>query len=129
MMRIMKYSILLLAMALILGINPTLALSQFSVQYEKVFKSRTLSGTIWVNSTEAVVATDVLVEDMTPNWKTMISSTRTDEKGHFTFPSMASKNLHYLRLSANGFRITSMKVKITRWARKKELSLFISVAT
>ncbi len=125
----MKRGILLFTMGILLIANPISAHSQFSVQYEKVFKSRTLSGTIWVYPTRDVAATGVLVEDMTPNWKNVVSSTRTDEKGHFSFPASASKNLHYLRLSAYGLRITFVKVRVSRWPSKKELSLHISVAT
>jgi hypothetical protein len=124
----MKRIILLLTIAFMLVNTPTPAFSQFDVTYDWVFKSQSLAGTIRIKLTNEALS-GVLVEEMTPNWKTVISSTRTDEKGHFSIPNPASKNLHYLRLSGDGLCTTNVTVRISKWARKKELTLFISVAT
>jgi len=94
------------------------------VQYDWVFKSQSLSGTIRISPSDDSL-NGVLVEEMTPNWKTVVSSTKTNEKGHFSIPSQASKNIHYLRLSLFGCHTTYAKVRITRWTRKKELTFFI----
>ena len=109
--------------------------NETTVQYDWVFKSQSLSGTIRVgcgncmkgasiNETSTVLK-GALIEEMTTGWKAVISSTRTDEKGHFSIPSQASKNIHYLRLSFYGCHTTYVKVRITRWTRKKELTFFI----
>ena len=95
-----------------------------AVQYDWIFKSQSLSGIIRIHPSEDSL-NGVLVEEMTPNWKTVVSSTKTDEKGHFSIPSQASKNLHYLRLSFFGCHTTYAKVRITRWTRKRELTFFI----
>jgi len=127
----MKHCFLVMtATVLSLAANPISAHSQFSVQYERVFQSRSFSGTISVGSIKnnAPKANGVLVEDMSEGWKTVIASTVTDESGHFSF-APTSKGVHYLRLSAKGFRITRMKVRISKWARKRDLSLEITVAT
>jgi hypothetical protein len=135
----MKRTILLLTLPFLLFCSPSPAIPQFSVQYEKAFKAQRLSGTIRagcsgclrgasLDETSSVV-NGVLVEEMTPDWKAVVSSTRTDVNGHFLFPTPADKNLHFLRLSAYGLRTTYVKVRISRWARKRELTLFLSIAT
>jgi len=95
-----------------------------SVEYDWVFKSQSLSGTIRIGGSGDSLK-GALVEEMTPNRKTVVSSTKTDEKGHFSIPSQASKNIHYLRLSFYGCHTTYVKVRITRWTRKKELTFLM----
>jgi hypothetical protein len=135
----MKRIILLMTMAFLLVNIPTPALSQYTVQYEKVFKSQSLSGTIWagcggclkgafLDETSSVLK-GALVEEMTPNWKAVVSSTRTDVNGHFSLPTSAGNNLYFLRLSTYGCNTTYVKVKISSRAGKKELVFFLSIAT
>jgi hypothetical protein len=106
-----------------------------TVQYNQVFKSQSLAGIVRVGcgnymkgasiDETSTVLKGALVEEMTTGWKSIIFSTRTDANGHFSIPNPADKNLHYLRLSFYGCHTTYVKVRITRWTRKTELTLFI----
>jgi hypothetical protein len=121
----MKRLIFFATTAFLLICSPTPAFSDHStVQFERVFKSQSLSGTIQISATNNLL-NGVLVEEMTPNWKTVISSTKTEEKGHFSIPSKAGKNIHYLRLSFYGCHTTYVRVRITRWTRIKKLTFFM----
>ena len=136
----MKRHILLMTTAFFLAVSPTVALSQYeTVQYEKVFKSKSLSGIVGAGCATCLkgaspdemsrVVKGVLVEEMTSNWGAVLSSTRTDENGHFSIHASAGKNLHYLRLSASGFNPTFVKVKVSTWARKRELTFLLQIAS
>jgi len=124
----MKRAVLLLWMAFLLAASPATTHAQLAVEYARVFKSKSLSGTIRIKLTNESLNA-VLVEEMMPNWRTVVSSTRTDVNGHFLIPTSYGKSLHYLRLSGNGLSTTGVTVRISKWAKKKELTLFISVAT
>jgi len=122
----MKHIIFFLTTAFLLTCISTPAFSEHStVLVNGVFKSQSLSGSIRVGSVDGSLIKGVLVEEMTPNWKTVVTSTNTDEKGHFSIPNQASENIHYLRLSFYGCHTTYVKVRITRWTRKKELTFFM----
>ncbi|MGA3370514.1 MAG: hypothetical protein ABSC48_02010 [Terracidiphilus sp.] len=132
----MKRILLYLTTAFLVVCSPISANSnEETVHYDWVFKSQSLSGTIRVGCGDCIKGASIdetstilkgaLVEEMTTDWKTVLSTTRTDENGHFSIPNPASKNLHYLRLSFYGCHTTYVKVRITRWTRKKEVTLFI----
>jgi hypothetical protein len=98
------------------------------VQYAEPFEARTLAGTVFASSS-VVAGKGVLIEECTPDWKVVKASTKTDEAGHFSLSGLASKGLHYLRLSGYGFNTTLVKARISSGARDKELSLRIAVGT
>ena len=81
--------------------------------YEEEYTSQTLSGLVLIGDAPDGVM-GVLVEVCGPGWKDSIHSTRTDSKGHFSFPTLAPENedLYYLRLSADGVNTTLVKVRI-----------------
>jgi len=70
----------------------------------------------------------VLVEDCSSDWKRVISSTHTDEKGHFDFPDANREKLHYLRFSMDGINTSLIKAKISKTG-DKELSIILNIAT
>lgn len=89
--------------------------------------SRTLSGTVQLgDSPEGVKG--VLFEWCTTDWKTVKASTRTDEKGRFSFTKASRKELHYLRFSFPGVHTLQVKVKIIR-SGPKELTVRLEFAT
>ena len=94
---------------------------------EKPLESRALSGTVQLgDSPEGLKG--VLVEWCSPDWKTVKTSTRTDEKGRFSFSKASKKELHYLRFSLPGAHTLQVKVKIIR-SGPKELAVRLEFAT
>src|SRR5580698_2270124 len=119
----MRCSTLLGVIASILIGFPASGFAQFDVTYQKPIESQFLSGTVCLGHDTSRGLNGVLVEERTPDGKLVISTARTDESGHFSFRPASSKGLHFLRISANGFRTTYVKVKISRWAKSRELSI------
>jgi hypothetical protein len=99
-----------------------------TVQYAQPFRAQTLAGTVLAGLMGTPVK-DVLVEECTPGWKVVESQTKTDDAGHFSLPGPARTQLYYLRLSANGFNTTLIKVRVSSKAHDKKLSLKIEVST
>lgn len=97
------------------------------IQREKTMRVQSLSGRVQLgDSPEGVKG--VLVEDCTPDWKAVKTSTYTDANGHFNFPDASAKRIHYLRLSFHGAHTLLIKVKIDRSGQKR-LHLVLSFST
>jgi hypothetical protein len=127
-MRNIKHIIFLSTVVLLMNACPPNVHSQYSVEYQKTFRVRSLSGIVLCGPDKGSPVKDVLVEETSPDWKTVVSSTRTDESGHFIIPTSNGKSLHYLRFSAYGFLITKVRARVSIWANRKELHLKIAVA-
>jgi hypothetical protein len=93
---------------------------------EKPVTAQMLAGTVRVGDGGGG-AKGVLVERCTRDWKVVVSSTTTDEDGHFEFPGIG-QGTRYLRFSAAGVITTLLKVRISKWA-PKEMSIAIRFAT
>jgi len=70
----------------------------------------------------------VTVELCSPGWKKVITSTKTDDRGHFSLKQVANSKLSYLRVSAPGMNIYQLRVRINKHAGQ-ELIIHLSVAT
>lgn len=97
------------------------------VVQKEISVSRALAGHVLVRGTDAP-AGGVTVELRTPDWKTVLASTKTDEKGYFSFKRPATGKLFYIRVSAPGMDIYDLRVRINKNAAK-ELTIHLSVAT
>jgi hypothetical protein len=97
------------------------------VVQKKISVSRTLSGHADVGLTNAP-ASGVMVELCSSDWKTVLASTKTDEKGHFSLEKPATGKLFYIRLSAPGVDIYQLRVRINKHAAP-ELTIHLSIAT
>jgi hypothetical protein len=104
------------------------AYPQSSVVYEKELKSTSLSGTVYLENASREGLKGILIEECSSDWKSVKQAIHTNEKGHFAFADHSDRGLHYVRLSAPGFRQTFFKVRITMWTKKKQLFLPLSVA-
>jgi hypothetical protein len=124
---IMKTSkrFLLLGLALFLGVGT--GHSTMLVVQKGISVSRTLAGHADVGGTN-VPANGVTVELCSSNWKTVLASTKTDEKGYFSLKRPATGKLFYVRLSAPGMDIYQLRVRIKKHAAR-ELTIHLSVAT
>lgn len=114
-----------LSLALLVA-RPALCQTEIIVR-EKPLESRALAGAVQLgDSPEGVKG--VLVEWCSPDWKTVKTSTRTDEKGRFSFSKASKKELHYLRFSFPGAHTLQIKVKMTG-SGPKELTVRLEFAT
>jgi hypothetical protein len=99
--------------------------TQIFVQ-EGTLDSRSLSGHVKGGSEETAVK-DVVVELCTPDWKSVLASTKTDDAGYFYFKKLAGR-LFYLRFFAPGFHQLESKVRINKHATH-DLIVHLTVAT
>jgi hypothetical protein len=117
----------LVTIGLVLLLAAATAHSTELVVQEKISVSRTLSGRAVVGLANAP-ANGVTVELCSSDWKTVLASTKTDEKGHFSLEKPATGKLFYIRLSAPGMDIYQLRVRIKKNAAA-ELTIHLIVAT
>lgn len=87
------------------------ALQTTEIEQAGVVNVKALEGHVDFAST-GLAAKGVLVELCKPNWKAVIASTRTDERGYFSFKTPKSAGISHLRLSAPGVNTYKMRVRI-----------------
>ena len=97
------------------------------VVQKEISVSRALAGHVLVRGTDEP-AGGVTVELCSSDWKTVLASTKTDEKGHFSLEPPATGKLFYIRVSAPGMDIYELRVRIKKQAAQ-ELTIRLSVAT
>jgi len=114
-------------MALVLLLAVGSGYSTERVMQKKISVSRALAGHVLVRGTDEP-ASGVTVELCSSDWKTVITSTKTDEKGHFSLERPATGKLFYIRVSAPGMDIYELRVRIDKHATQ-ELTIHLSVAT
>lgn len=105
---------------------PLLA-QQTTIEIKRPFEARKLAGIVLVGTSNDGVA-GVTVEERTEKWMTVLGTTTTDSVGHFALPSQSHNGIHYLRLSAPGFNIMLIRVRVRR-SGAEEFSVHIWVAT
>jgi 5-hydroxyisourate hydrolase-like protein (transthyretin family) len=101
--------------------------STMRVMQKKVSVSRALAGHVLVLGTDEP-AGGVTVELCSSDWKNVLASTKTDEKGHFSLEQSATGKLFYIRVSAPGMDIYELRVRINKHATQ-ELTIHLSIAT
>ena len=94
-----RHQFLLLGLFLLLAAET--GYSTVLVTQERISVSRALEGHVLVIGTEEP-AGGATVELFSPGWKTVLTSTKTDEKGHFSFEPRATGKLFYIRVYAPG---------------------------
>jgi hypothetical protein len=114
-------------LALVLLLAAGTGYSTERVMQKKISASLALAGHVLVRGTDEP-AGDVTVELCSSDWKTVITSTKTDEKGHFSLERPATGKLFYIRVSAPGMDIYELRVRIDKHATQ-ELTIHLSVAT
>jgi hypothetical protein len=97
------------------------------VVQKEISVSRALAGHVLVQGTDAP-ADGVTVELCSSDWKKVLASTKTDEKGHFSLEKPASGKLFYIRVSEPGMDIYELRVRIDKRAAG-DLTIHLSVAT
>jgi len=97
------------------------------VTQKEISVSHALAGHALVWGTDEPVS-GATVELYSSDWKTVLTSTKTDEKGHFSLKPSATGKLFYIRVSAPGMDIYELRVRIDKHATQ-ELTIHLSVAT
>jgi 5-hydroxyisourate hydrolase-like protein (transthyretin family) len=123
----MKITRLLALLALVLLLVAGMGYSTTRVIQKNISVSHTLAGHVLVLGTDEP-ASGVTVELCSSDWKNVLASTKTDEKGYFSFEQPATGKLFYIRVSAPGMDIYELRVRINKHATQ-ELTIHLSVAT
>ena len=123
-MRIFKQLGLL---ALVLFLAAQTGYATTLVVQKEISVSRALAGQVLVKGTDEP-ADGVTVELRSSDWKNVLASTKTDQKGHFSLEPQATGRLFYIRVSAPGMDIYQLRVRIDKHATQ-ELRIHLSVTT
>jgi len=94
---------------------------------EKVSISSVLAGHVNVGLANEP-AKGVTVDLCSQDWKTVITSTKTDEHGYFSLGKPATGELFYIRLSAPGINPYELRVCVKKHG-PQGLTIHLSVAT
>lgn len=86
----------------------------------QVITVRALRGRVVIQNTRDPLD-DVLVEECSSNWKTVLQSTHSDEAGHFALSAQANHGVHYLRFTMPGMQTTTVRVRTTMLAARGEV--------
>jgi hypothetical protein len=97
------------------------------VEQKEVSVVRSPAGHVVVLGTDAP-ASGVAVDLCSSDWKTVLASTKTDEKGYFSLGRQTSGRLLYVRLSSPGMDIYRLRVRIDKHAAH-DLTIRLNVAT
>ncbi len=94
---------------------------------KEVTTSSALAGRVLVPLTDKPVD-GATVQLLSSDWKTVLASTTTDVKGHFSLEQPKKGKLFYIRVSAPGMDIYELRVRIKKHATQ-ELTIRLTVAT
>jgi hypothetical protein len=101
--------------------------STMLVTQKEISVSRALAGHVLVPGSDEP-AGGVTVELCSPDWQTVLASTKTDAQGHFSLERPATGKLFYIRVSAPGMDIYELRVRVARRVAQ-ELTIRLPVAT
>jgi 5-hydroxyisourate hydrolase-like protein (transthyretin family) len=101
--------------------------STMRVVQKEISTSRVLAGHVLVQGTDEP-ADGVTVELCSSDCKTVLMSTKTDEKGHFSLEQPATGKLFHVRVSAPGMDIYELRVRLRKQSTQ-EMTIRLSVAT
>jgi hypothetical protein len=72
--------------------------------------------------------TNVLVQEFSPDWKTVLRTTATDDHGRFSLATLQGRKIYCLQLSTPGFDPLRLRVQLDR-KRGANLKLKLTIAT
>ncbi|MEP7148853.1 MAG: carboxypeptidase-like regulatory domain-containing protein [Acidobacteriota bacterium] len=91
------------------------ALAQDEIVIKKIFKVRSLSGSI--ENTNGDALENAVIEQLSRNWGKTIESTMTNSGGFFTLPER-SERVYCLRVKKQGFETLLIRVAVNKRAKK-----------
>ena len=71
---------------------------------------------------------NVLVQEFSPDWKTVLRTSATDDHGRFSLANVPSRKIYCLQLSTPGFDPLRLRVQVDR-KRGANLKLKLTIAT
>jgi hypothetical protein len=93
-----------------------LGCSQILAQQEAVViprqKAKELAGVVLAPNGDPI--DNVLVEECSPDWATVLRSTRTDSRGRFRFSADKRQKSHHLRFNRSGFNWVELEVRLDK---------------
>ena len=100
------------AALLFLLVNPTGSHPQgvTIVEIGDIQTARSLSAT--VTDVQEFPIEGVLVEEMSPGWKTSLRTTKTDSEGRFTLAPVRARDVYYLQLTYKTFNTLRVRMRI-----------------
>jgi hypothetical protein len=72
--------------------------------------------------------TNVLVQEFSPDWKTVLRTSATDSHGKFSLTSVQGRKIYFLQLSTPGFDPLRLRIQVDR-KRGANLELKLTIAT
>ena len=72
--------------------------------------------------------TNIVVQEFSPDWKTVLRTSATDKHGRFSLATVQGRNTYCLQLSAPGFDPLRVRVQVDR-KRGANLKLKLTIAT
>jgi hypothetical protein len=72
--------------------------------------------------------TNVLVQEFSPDWKTVLRTSATDDHGTFSLANVQGRKIYCLQLSTPGFDPLRLRVQVNR-KRGANLKLKLTIAT
>ncbi len=82
------------------------------VEIEKPQPAKSVAGIVSDPSGSALPG--VTVEERSDDWKSVLRSTETDDKGRFHFSATAKKNLYHLQFGRSGFNWVRITLKLDK---------------
>ena len=102
-----------------------------SAQYQTI----ELAGVQFAKSLSAVVQdpdgsplADVLVQEFSSDWKSVLRTGATDKRGKFSLPTVHGRKIYYLQFSAPGFDPLRVRIRVDR-KRGANLKLKLMIGT
>jgi len=77
-----------------------------------------------VNDPSGAAIPGVIVEERSADWKEVLRSTETDERGRFHFRKTQNKAVYYIEFSRSGFDFLRVKIQL---AKKGKPSLVVKL--
>jgi hypothetical protein len=96
-----------------------------TVEIERPQVAKTVAGV--VDDPSGAALPDVTVEERSADWKTVLRSTQTDERGRFHF-SRNAQTVYYLEFSRSGFNRLRIRLQIQKKA-KRQVAVTMSLGT
>ena len=80
------------------------------VEIEKPQLAKSIAGT--VSDPSGTALPGVTVEERSEDWKTVLRSTETDDRGRFHFSARPKKTIYHLQFSRSGFNWVRIKLQL-----------------
>jgi hypothetical protein len=96
------------------------------VEIEQVQLVKSIKGV--VNDPTGAPIPGVVVEERSADWKDVLRSTETDDKGRFHFRKTENKAVYYIEFSRSGFDFLRVKIQLDKNG-KPSLILKLPIAT